>query len=102
VKVDDQSAISYASLVVSVGLSVSLKMSISLLLSIDGCKVQGEGIIIIDEKNFVNAVYLIDRVSRNGMTALEIVQQCCALQEGRHFPVHIPQQSITSGIQDQC
>jgi hypothetical protein len=35
----------------------------------DGCTVQREGIVIIDKKDLVNAVNLINRVSKNGMTA---------------------------------
>jgi hypothetical protein len=66
-KVDDQSATNYAGLKVIVGLSDLLKVSIGLLMSVDGHKVQWEGIIIIDGKDFL--VNLIDRVGRNGMTA---------------------------------
>ena len=69
VKVDDQSATNDASLIVTVGLFDSLKMSICLLMGADCHKVQRKGIIIIHRKDFVNAVNLIDRVSRNGMTA---------------------------------
>jgi hypothetical protein len=46
-----------------------LKMSVGLLMGADGRKVQREGIAIIDGKDFVDAVNLIDRVCRNGMTA---------------------------------
>jgi hypothetical protein len=38
-------------------------------MSADGCKVQGERIVIVDGKDFIDAVNLIDRVGRNGMTA---------------------------------
>jgi hypothetical protein len=68
-KVDDCSATDYASLVVIVGLFDSLKMGVSLLMSADGRKVQGERIVIVDGKDFVDAVNLIERIGRNGMTA---------------------------------
>jgi hypothetical protein len=59
----------YASLIVIVGLFDSLKTGVGLLMSADGRKVQGERIVIVDGKDFVDAVNLIDRVGRNGMTA---------------------------------
>ena len=68
-KVDYRSATNDASFIVIVGLFDSLKTSICLLMAADRCKVQREGIIIIDRKDFINAVNLIDRVSRDGMTA---------------------------------
>ncbi len=69
VKVDDQSVTNDASLLVTVGFFDLLKMSICLLMGTDCHKVQRKGIIIIDRKDFVNAVNLIDRVSRNRMMA---------------------------------
>jgi hypothetical protein len=68
-KVDDQSGTDYSSLVVIVGLFDPLKMGVGLLMSAAGRKVQGERIVIIDGKEFINAVNLIDRVGRDGMTA---------------------------------
>ena len=68
-KVDDRSATNYASLVVIVGLFDLLKTGISLLMGADGRKVQREGVVIINRKDFINAVNLIDRVHRDGMTA---------------------------------
>jgi hypothetical protein len=68
-KVDDRSATNDTSLIVIVVLFDLLKTSICLLMGTDGCKVEGKGIIVIDRKDFVNAVNLIDRVSRNGMTS---------------------------------
>ena len=69
VKADDQSVTNDASLLVTVGFFDLLKMSICLLMGTDCHKVQRKGIIIIDRKDFVNAVNLIDRVSRNQMMA---------------------------------
>jgi hypothetical protein len=68
-KVDDWSATNYSSLVVIVELFDSLKMGVGLLMSADGREVQRERLVIVDGKDFVDAVNLIDRVSRNGMTA---------------------------------
>ena len=68
-KVDYRSATDDASFIVIVGLFDSLKMGVGLLMSADGHKVQGERIVIVDGKDFVNAVNLMDRVGRNGMTA---------------------------------
>jgi hypothetical protein len=67
--VDNRSATSDSCLVVIVGLFDLMKMSIGLLMGADGHKVQREGVIIINRKDFVNAVNLIDRVHRDGMTA---------------------------------
>jgi hypothetical protein len=58
-KVNDWSATNYASLVVIVGLFDSLKTSIGLLMRVDRCKVQGEGFVIVDGNDFVNAVNLM-------------------------------------------
>jgi hypothetical protein len=69
VKVDYRSATNDASFIVIVGLFDSLKMSICFLMHADCHKVQREGIIIVDRKDFVNAVNLIERVCRDGMTA---------------------------------
>jgi hypothetical protein len=68
-KVGNQSATNDACLIVIVGLLDSFKMSICLLMGTDGHKIQREGIIIIDGKDFVNPMNLIDRGGRNGMTA---------------------------------
>jgi hypothetical protein len=71
-KVDNRSATDYASLIVIVELFDSLKTGAGLLMRADGRKVQGGRIVIINGKDFINAVNLIDRVGRNGMTAKEI------------------------------
>jgi hypothetical protein len=68
-KVNDWSATNDASFVVIVGLFDSLKMSVCLLMHADHHKVQREGIIIVDRKDFINTVNLVDRVSRDWMTA---------------------------------
>jgi hypothetical protein len=39
------------------------------LMGADGCKVQREGVVIINRKVFINAVNLINRIHRDGMTA---------------------------------
>ena len=68
-KVDDRSATNDSSLIVIVGLFDLLKTNVGLLMGADGCKVQREGVVIVNRKDFINAVNLIDRVSRDGMMA---------------------------------
>jgi hypothetical protein len=68
-KVDYQSATDDASFIVVVGLFDLLKANICLLMAADHCEVQREGIVIVDRKDFINAVNLVDRVGRDWMTA---------------------------------
>jgi hypothetical protein len=68
-KVDYRGATDDASFIVIVGLFDSLKANVCLLMAADRCKVQREGIVLIDRKDFINAVNLVDRVSRDWMTA---------------------------------
>jgi hypothetical protein len=68
-KVDYQSATDDASFIVIVGLFDSLKANICLLMAADRCEVQREGIVIVDRKDFINAVNVVDRVGRDWMTA---------------------------------
>jgi hypothetical protein len=68
-KVDYQSATDDASFIVIVGLFDLLKANVCLLMAADRCEVQREGIVIVDRKDFINAVNLIDRVGRDWMTA---------------------------------
>jgi hypothetical protein len=68
-KVDYWSATDDVSFIVIVGLCDSLKANICLLMAADCCEVQREGIVIVDRKDFINAVNLIDRVGRDWMTA---------------------------------
>jgi hypothetical protein len=67
--VDYWSATNDASFIVIVGLFDSLKTNVCLLMRADHCKVQREGIIIVDRNNFINTVNLIDRVGRDWMMA---------------------------------
>jgi hypothetical protein len=68
-KVDYRSATDDASFIVIVGLFDSLKANVCLLMAADRCEVQREGIVLVDRKDFINAVNLIDRVGRDWMTA---------------------------------
>jgi hypothetical protein len=66
-KVDYRSATDDVSFIVIVGLFDSLKANVCLLMAADHCEVQRKGTVIIDRKDFINAVNLIDRVSRDWM-----------------------------------
>jgi hypothetical protein len=68
-KVDYRSATDDVSFIVIVGLFDSLKVNVCLLMAADRCKVQREGIVLVDRKDFINAVNLVDRVSRDWMMA---------------------------------
>ncbi len=68
-KVDDRSATNDSSLIVIVGLFDLLKTNASLLMGADGHKVQREGVVIVNRKDSINALNLIDRVHRDGMMA---------------------------------
>jgi hypothetical protein len=68
-KVDYRSATDDVSFIVIVGLFDSLKVNVCLLMAADHCEVQREGIVIVDRKDFINAVNLVDRVGRDWMMA---------------------------------
>ncbi len=68
-KVDYQSVTNDVTFIVIVGLFDSLKVNVYLLMAADCCKFQREGIIIVDRKDFIDAVNLIDRVGRDWMMA---------------------------------